>query len=168
MKKLIFLLLLTTSVYARQGAPRVIEGRLMDSQTKEGIPYATIGILNYPIGTSSNAAGFFTLKVPSQIAAGKFSIKISSIGYENIVLENPEGFQELSMKQSITMLKEIVVFDSNLTPQKIVKKAFSNIKKNYNTKPFVYKNFYRHYCKDDSVYGRLIEAAVDVYKKKRI
>lgn len=166
MKKLLFLLLLTTSANAQQGVPRIIEGRLTDAHTKEAIPYASIGVLNYTIGTSSNAEGFFTLKIPAEITAKNFKIKISSVGYENIILESPTGFQELPLKASVTMLKEAIVFSNDMTPQKIVKRAFSNIKKNYNTKPFVYKNFYRHYCKDDSVYGRLIEAAVDVYKRK--
>lgn len=168
MKKiLLFLfLILTTVAYSRQGVPRIIEGRLTDAQTKEAIPYAAIGILGYPIGTSSNAEGFFTLKVPDEITSKDFKIKISSMGHENITLENPLGFQELQMKASTTLLKEVIVFSKDMTPQKIVKKAFSNVKKNYNTKPFEYNNFYRHYCKDDTVYGRLIEAAVDVYKRK--
>jgi thiol-disulfide isomerase/thioredoxin len=159
-------LLIISAAYSRQRLPRIIEGRLTDVQTKEGIPYASIGILGYPIGTSSNAEGFFMLKVPGEIISKDFKIKISSMGYENIILENPMGFQELQMKASTTFLKEVIVFSKEMTPQKIVKKAFSNIKKNYNTKPFVYNNFYRHYCKDDTVYGRLIEAAVDVYKRK--
>lgn len=167
MKRLIvFFLVLATEVNAQQGVPRIIEGRITDAQSKEGIAYASIGVLDYTIGTSSNAEGYFTLKVPAEITAKNFKIKVSSIGYENITLENPAGFQDLSMKASVTMLKEAIVFSGNMTPQKIVKKAFANIKKNYNTKPFVYKNFYRHYCKDDSAYGRLIEAAVDVYKRK--
>jgi thiol-disulfide isomerase/thioredoxin len=168
MRKLLFcfFLLFTTGAYSQHGAPQIVEGRLTDVRTKEAIPYASIGILDYPIGTSSNADGFFTLKVPAEITAKKFKIKISSIGYENVILENPTGFQELGLQASVTLLKEAIVFSKDMTPQKIVKRAFANIKKNYNTKPFVYKNFYRHYCKDDSVYGRLIEAAVDVYKRK--
>ena len=168
MRKLLFwfFLSIATGAYSQLSVPQIVEGRLTDGVTKEAIPYASIGILEYPIGTSSNAEGFFSLKVPAEITAKKFKIKISSIGYENIILENPVGFQELRMQASVTVLKEAIVFSKDLTPQKIVKRAFANIKKNYNTKPFVYKNFYRHYCKDDSVYGRLIEAAVDVYKRK--
>lgn len=164
---LFFLLLLLSKVaFTQPGVPRIIEGRIVDAHTQLAIPYASIGILDYPIGTSSNADGFFTLKVSGEITAAQFKIKISSIGYENVILENPVGFQDVHMKASVTLLKEAIVFSKNMTPQKIVRKAFSSIKKNYNTKPFVYKNFYRHYCRDDSVYGRLIEAAVDVYKRK--
>jgi thiol-disulfide isomerase/thioredoxin len=70
------------------------------------------------------------------------------------------------MNQSKTMLKNVVVFDRDLSPEGIVRRAFRNVKRNYYTKPFVYQTFYRHYCKDDSVYGRLIEAAAEVYKRK--
>ncbi|MEM8568594.1 MAG: TlpA disulfide reductase family protein, partial [Bacteroidota bacterium] len=48
----------------------------------------------------------------------------------------------------------------------VVKKAFNEIKNNFISEPVTMNTFYRHYCKDDSVYGRLIEAAVDVYKDK--
>jgi len=46
----------------------------------------------------------------------------------------------------------------------VLKKAFKNVPKNFNSQAFTQKFFYRHFCKDDSVYGRLIEAAVEVHK----
>lgn len=165
-KRSVFLLLwiISTGVFA-QDAIR-IEGELTDSQTKEPVAFATIGIEGSSLGTSSNAEGFFSLKVPANLNNEKLRIKISSIGYENAVLINPLGFQSLQMKHSTTVLRETIVFGNDMTPAGIVKKAFSKIKKNYNTKPFVYKNFYRHYCKEDTSYGRLIEAATEVYKRK--
>lgn len=151
---------------AQSGMIRIVEGKLVDSQTQEAVAFATIGIVGSSLGSSSNADGFFSIKVPAALNSDKLKIKISSVGYDNVILENPLGFQDIKMNPSITALKESIIFGSDLTPKGIVKKAFSRIKKNYNTKAFLYKNFYRHYCKEDSVYGRLIEAATEVYKRK--
>jgi thiol-disulfide isomerase/thioredoxin len=151
---------------AQNGMIRIIEGKLVDSQSGEAVAFATIGIAGSSLGSSSNAEGFFSLHVPANLNTEKLKIKISSIGYENVELVNPLGFKDIRMTPSTTVLKESIIFGSDLTPKGIVKKAFSRIKKNYNTKPFLYKNFYRHYCKEDSAYGRLIEAATEVYKRK--
>jgi hypothetical protein len=168
LKRKIFLLcwIISFVAQAQDETIRIVEGDLIDAQTKEPIAFATIGIEGSYLGTSSNAEGFFSLKVPANLNNDKLRIKISSIGYENITLINPLGGQHILMKPSTTVLREAIIFGSDLTPAGIAKKAFSKIKKNYNTKPFVYKNFYRHYCKEDTVYGRLIEAATEVYKRK--
>lgn len=158
--------IISFAVQAQNDAIRIVEGKLVDANTQEAVAFATIGIFGSASGTSSNADGYFSVKVPAGLNNARLKIKISSVGYDNVILENPLGFQEVSMKPSTTVLKEAIIFGSDLTAQGIVKKAFSRIKKNYNTKPFVYKNFYRHYCKDDSTYGRLIEGAVEVYKRK--
>lgn len=163
---LLFCIVFTLTVQAQQNGVRIVEGVLTDSKTKEPIAFATIGILGSALGTSSNADGHFSFKVPAEWNTPKLKIKISSIGYDNLTLENPLGFQKIEMNPSVTVLRETVIFNSNTTPASIVKKAFSNVKKNYNTKPFVYQSFYRHYCKEDTTYGRLIEAATEVYKRK--
>jgi thiol-disulfide isomerase/thioredoxin len=144
----------------------IIEGRVTDAVTKEAVQYASVGILGSTIGTSTNADGYFTLRIPATFRLKDYSLKISCVGYDNEVIKNPATRLEVTMNQSKTMLKNVVVFDRDLSPEGIVRRAFRNVKRNYYTKPFVYQTFYRHYCKDDSVYGRLIEAAAEVYKRK--
>jgi thiol-disulfide isomerase/thioredoxin len=148
------------------GQSAIIEGRLTDVATGEAVQYAAIGIEGTSIGTSSNLDGYFSLRIPVNLKGKNYSLKISCVGYENKVIKNPSEHLDIRMTQSKTMLKDVIVFDKDLSPQGIVRRAFSNIKKNYEVKPFVYQTFYRHYCKDDSVYGRLIEAAADIYKTK--
>lgn len=158
--------LISFAAQAQNEIVRIVEGQLNDAKTQEPVAFATIGVVGSSLGTSSNAEGFFSLRVPAEFNTDKLKIKISSIGYDNVILDNPLGLQDIRMKHSTTLLKEAVVLGNDITPQGIVKKAFSRIKKNYNTKPFVYKNFYRHYCKEDTAYGRLIEGATEVYKRK--
>lgn len=63
-------------------------------------------------------------------------------------------------------LQEVVVQAASLKPREIVKKAFGAIPKTYFNEPILLETFYRHFCQNDSLYGRIIEAAVDIYKKE--
>lgn len=162
----LLLWMFSLSALAQSASTIIIEGRVTDAVTKEAVQYASVGILGSTIGTSTNADGYFTLRVPATFRSKEYALKISCVGYDNEVIKNPEARLDVSMNQSKTMLKNVVVFDRDLSPEGIVRRAFRNVKRNYYTKPFVYQTFYRHYCKDDSVYGRLIEAAAEVYKRK--
>jgi len=163
---LLFLVLSSGLMNAQSPSVFVIEGRLTDALTGEPVQYASIGIEGSSVGTSSNAEGYFSLRMPASYRSKNYALKISCVGYDNELVKNPSEKLDISMKQSKTMLKDVVVFGKDLSPEGIVRRAFRNIKHNYYTKPFIYQSFYRHYCKDDSVYGRLIEAAADVYKRK--
>lgn len=150
------------SLYFPIQAQVVISSRVIDAETKLAIPYASVGILNTSKGTSTNADGYFYLKLKENEL-----IKITCVGYENATLSaNNVVATSIELRPSITRLKDVVITDKSLSPERIVKNAFKSIPKNYNPKSFKQDFFYRHYCKDDSVYGRLIEAAIEVWKKK--
>jgi hypothetical protein len=151
-----FLFFLTVSSTAF--CQRLIEGTIIDRETKKPVPFASIGIMGTSKGTSSNLNGQFSLSVIDSV-----SIKITCIGYESIVI-NSTAAVLIELKPIITQLSEIVILDKPVNARKILRKAFANIDKNYNDDPFMQKFFYRHYCKDGSDYGRLIEASVDVWK----
>ncbi len=142
-----------------------IEGKVLDLETNKPVAYASIGVEGFAFGTSSNEDGYFSIKIPEAILK-KYSLKISCVGYENESIQNPSLNISVFLKPSNIKLRDVIVFGKNLSPQAIVKKAFANIKTNYYPNSFTYETFYRHYCKDDSAYGRLIEASVDIYKKK--
>lgn len=136
-----------------------IEGRVVDAESGKPIPFVSIGILGTSKGTSSNLNGQFTLSISKPV-----TLKFSCVGYESLVINSTADLSSIMLKPFFTQLKEIVIFDKDINPKKVVRKAFANIAQNYTDQPFMQKFFYRHYCKDDSVYGRLIEAFVDVWK----
>jgi hypothetical protein len=140
---------------------QIIQGQIVDKETSLPIPFASIGIVGSSKGTSSNLNGEFSLAIPEST-----SIKVSCVGYESVVLSTVQEFKLIKLKPVSTQLGEVVVFERAVNPKKIVRRAFANIAKNYDGLPMLQKFFYRHYCKDDSVYGRLIEAAVDVWKNQ--
>ena len=137
-----------------------IEGTIIDSETGKPISFASIGIVGTLKGTSSNLNGQFSLSVSEPV-----SLKITCVGYESLVIKpTKDNHLAYLLKPIATHLNAIVVFNKPINPKKIVRKAFASIHENYTVQPFIQKFFYRHYCKDDSVYGRLVEASVDVWK----
>ena len=136
-----------------------IEGTIVDKDSRKPVPFASVGILGTSRGTSSNLYGQFSISVTEPV-----SLKITCIGYESLVVSSATEIGLLELKPIITMLTGIVILDKAVNAKKVLRKAFANIDVNYNDKPFLQKFFYRHYCKDDNEYGRLIEASVDVWK----
>ena|SRR5690349_7835432 len=117
----------------------VVEGSLTDNETGAPVPYASVSLVGTAVGTSSNSDGSFTLKIPDALTFKKITIKITCVGYENYLIDNATGRVDIRLKPSKTILKEIVVSSSDLTPDRIVKKAFDRVRKNYNTRSFVYQ-----------------------------
>lgn len=145
---------------------RRIEGQILNSATGDPVAFASIAVERTNYGTSSNDVGRFVFVLPTHSANRDFVLTITSLGFETSRVKNPSDTITIWLKPSTIELREVVVYAKDQNARRIVSKAFSRVKKNYQTKPFLYKSFYRHYCKDDTTYGRLIEAAVDIYKRK--
>ncbi|MCE2731871.1 MAG: carboxypeptidase-like regulatory domain-containing protein [Flammeovirgaceae bacterium] len=139
-------------------AQTVQESILIDSETKRAVPYASIGIVGTAKGTSSNLDGQFSLPIP--VGA---SIRISCLGYKTIDVAEPIP-KVIYLSPVITQLQEIIVTNKKVNAAGVVSKAFRSLKDNCLQQSFNQTFFYRHYCKDNEIYGRLIEASVDVYK----
>jgi hemoglobin/transferrin/lactoferrin receptor protein len=60
-------------------AGQVITGRVVDARTKEPLPYATITLLNAPLGVLTDQKGRFEIKTK---AAGAQVVRITRVGYE--------------------------------------------------------------------------------------
>jgi hypothetical protein len=140
-----------------------IKGKLVDSHSKEPIPYASIYIKGKSIGTTTNEDGRFLFHVPSQFA--KDTLIVSVIGYNDFtstvrLLTEKESMIEL--KQDNTLLNDVTIRASKieLTGKDIVKKAVANIPKNYPMKPFIIEGFFRDLQIENGKAVELLEAAL--------
>jgi len=87
-----------------------IEGRVLNRDTKEPIPYANIGIFKSNIGTLSNPDGSFSLQLPqkfkddslsfSALGFEKRAIPIQALGKENTIVY---------LLEKVTLLDEVLV-----------------------------------------------------------
>lgn len=139
----------------------LVEGVVLDADTNEPIPFVSIGIAGTSIGTSSNQNGRFSL----QVKTGSV-LSVSCIGYETIQVPVNGTELTIKLKSVATQLNTLVVMSRQIRPDNIVRKALARVGTNYNPNPFLQQFFYRHYCKDGEEYGRLIEAAVEIWKPR--
>ncbi len=93
------MLLLTSNFIFSQ-----LKGVIINSETKEKIPYVNIWVENDSIGTTSNENGEFTL----EISRGDFLI-LSSLGYENKRIEISKISNTISLNPKITELQEVII-----------------------------------------------------------
>ena len=100
MKKLLAIIFLLISNFSFSQLKAVI----IDSETKEKIPYVNIWIENKNIGTTSNENGEFSIDTSN----GNFLI-LSSLGYENKRIEISIISELITLNPKITELDEVIL-----------------------------------------------------------
>lgn len=106
-------------------------GKVIDSQTGESIPYATI-IANQSENLVSNAEGYFTLSEKS--SNDVTVLTVSYLGFESktITVEEVKKLQNIiRLNPGIIALNEVRVSDKKLTPYEIMANVKANFKNNY-------------------------------------
>lgn len=148
----------------------LLSGTLLDAQTQAPVPYGAVRIEGRSYGAISNAEGGFELKVPRQLLQGGGYLRVSSIGYHNYryPLSKVQQGQHLMfrLRERPYTLQEVMIYSIDLSARELVAAAFERIPDNYGEDDYLLRTFYRHYCKEGDDYGRLIEAAVDIYDRK--
>lgn len=85
---------------------KVVKGKILDSDTNQGIPGATIVLKGTTIGTSTDADGQYSLEVPS---SGSI-IVVSSIGFATQeVAIGTQATVDITLLPDITTLGEVVI-----------------------------------------------------------
>lgn len=139
-----------------------VSGVAVDKETREPLPFASVGIKGKSIGTITNLQGEFDFHIPNDYR--NEILVISMLGYVNYeapvwtLPANPT----FELSKSTTVLNEVVVTDS-LSGGDILRIALSRIDTNYPMKPFMMEGFYRDVKKVASTNISLLEAAVKIY-----
>lgn len=85
---------------------RTLRGQVLDAETEEGLPGATILIKGTGVGTATGIDGSFTLQVPSN----RLVVAVSSIGYTTIEQEITYGSDLVfKLRTDARQLNEVVV-----------------------------------------------------------
>ena len=114
--------------------PFLVKGKIVDSLNNP-IPYASIFIEEFQIGTNSDIEGYFEISVNNLPA----TMQVSSIGYENrkVVVADDKTNRLIILKSKNTYLEEVVVsgkkINSNLLIGAVKKRGFVSF---YTTEPF--------------------------------
>ena len=158
---LLFLLIITCSPPSQaQTESSTLLGKLVDTQTKEPIPFANIAIKGKYRGTSSNILGEFILTIDSL----PIDLVISHVSYERKEIFINNAAQELSIMLDAkeSTLEEVVVSTGKSDPRayRLIDKTIQRVKNNAR-KVHYGRAFYRQKSKNDATYSELYEIFLD-------
>ena len=122
---LLILYLIPAFIYSQT---YTLSGKTTDAQSGEALSYANVRVLNTALGTAANIIGEFEIK----LAAGKYSLAASYIGYYSDTIEvnlkeNITGIDFLLKKTEI-LLPEIVILPGENPALEIIRKAIEKKK----------------------------------------
>lgn len=143
----------------------VLNGNLREAGTLKAIPYANLRIEGTAYGSISNAEGRFSMAFPKGIVKKGAILKISCIGYESKRL-SLQGFGPaeliIELNEKTYSLETITIYSTELDAREMLRQALQSVPLNYSQQDYQLQSFYRHYCREGGVYGRLIEATVEI------
>jgi hypothetical protein len=142
------------------------KGIILDKQTNEPLPFASITLMESKISVITNETGAFQFHIPAE--SKNNDVQISYLGYKTIKLKaneiNPDLLTTFRMVPQEQQLKEVVVKGkkSKTNAVAIVARAIRNIKNNYPGEKTLYYGYYRDYISPTwrTSYQNLIEAAI--------
>lgn len=158
---LLFIIALAPAAFAQK---ITLSGKVIDKETKEPLPFASLGIKGKAIGTITNLQGEFDFHIPAELRNDLFTL--SMLGYKSYeapvwtLLEIKPLVIEVD--KSTYLLNAVTVADS-LTGGDIMLIALSRIEQNYPMQPYLMEGFYRDLKKVGGTYISLLEAAVKIY-----
>lgn len=136
-----------------------LSGKVTDAKTRK--PMAHVSVTDRSVGTVTNEAGEFTLKLQK---APK-TVTFSCLGYKSQRLDASAmgGVRvEVRLEPSSVMLDEIVVRGADA--KELVLRAMEKIYDNYPDEPNLLRGFYRETVEKRSHFTSISEGVVDVYK----
>ena len=163
--KIIFIIILAffnLSLFAQSKS--VVSGVVMNRENDEPLPYASITLLNYAIGTISNEDGEFDFYIP--ISKQNDTISISFIGFNTYLLpvKDIKSPLEIRLSPATNLLDEIIL--SQLSPLDYIKKALENIEQNYPQDPYQTIAYYREKFIENDAIIKKEEAIFKTYYSK--
>jgi hypothetical protein len=140
-----------------------VGGKIVDSETNEPLPYATIGISHRGRGTVTNFNGDFVLRISEECLED--TLTVSYVGYINRLLpvrSLPGNIMTITMERDYIPIPEIIIRAQD--PLLILRRTVSSVAANYGTTPAILTGFYRegvYRKKEPQIYS---EAVVKIYK----
>ena len=142
---------------------KYITGKIVDDETSEPLPFATIVLMNKGKGTVSNNNGDFGMKISSDLYNDTLSV--SYLGYLGREIPIKKAFGNnltISMKREFISIPEIIIRNQN--PQEIISRARKAIPHNLGDTPALMTGFYREAILKKTELQTYSEAILQIYK----
>lgn len=147
----------------RAGKINYLTGLIVDEETSEPLPFATIGLKNTGRGTVSNNNGEFGLKITPDCISD--TLYVSYLGYierKIPVTQSLENNFTITMKREFISIPEIII--RTHVPQEIINKTIAAISRNYGSTPSSLTGFYREGIQKKDELQSYSEAILQIYK----
>ena len=140
-----------------------ISGIILDGESSEPLPYATIALKHEGKGTVSNGNGEFEIKISPDNYSD--TIQVSYLGYygREIPIRQSLGNNfRIAMRREFISIPGIII--KNQIPQEIIYKTLNAISGNYGNSPAGMTAFYREGVIRRNELQTYSEAILDIYK----
>lgn len=154
---------LTAADSSSAGNVKYITGKIIDDETSDPLPFATLALKNKGKGTVTNKNGDFGMKITSDYINDTLSV--SYLGYLGREIPVKKAFGNnltISMKREYISIPEIIIKNQN--PQEIISKTLKAIPHNYGNTPALMVGFYREGVMKKSQLQTYSEAILQIYK----
>lgn len=144
-------------------APRHLTGLVVDEESSEPLPYATIGLKHEGKGTVSNNNGEYGLTVSPESYSD--TIVVSYLGYlsrEIPVMQSLGNNFRVTLRRDFISIPEIII--RNQIPQEIINKTLRAIPDNYGHTPAAMTAFYREGVLKKNTLQTYSEAILHIFK----
>jgi hypothetical protein len=149
---LLLLLFTASSLHAQE---HTISGTIRDRNTKEALPFVSIGFKGSGTGTTTDFEGNFSLRIP----AGGDSLVVTYIGYRRYtqrVNGDRDQVVAIELQEQAHMMNEVVVRPRENPALRIIDKARANRDRNSQANLDAYE--YNSYSKTEISLNRISEA----------
>lgn len=154
-------------ISARDSLPpaevRYISGVIIDEESSEPLPFATVGLKNKGKGTVTNYNGNFGLKITPDLVND--TLVVSYLGYVRNELPVSQTFHDnlsIQMKREFISIPEIII--KNQIPQEIIYKSIAARRHNYCNTPARLTGFYREGVLKKRELQNYTEVILEIYK----
>jgi hypothetical protein len=143
------------------GKTAVVKGVVVSEGV--GVPYAHVYFAGTEIGTVTNSFGEFEIRVPDGSETSNLVLTVSGIGFRTY--NAPAASLSIhgtviELVPDVIQLAELIVTAKNDSAVEILERAVGAVRKNFPRKRHQLEAFYRELSVRDTIYTRLIEAAV--------
>ena len=139
-----------------------LSGKIVDDRKENPIKYASVSLVNKPIGTISNVDGNFLLKIHPDFI--RDTIVISCMGYSQMMMPAFKILDEdvIVMNPVSIRIKEVKVVAT--TPSKLLQNIRDHLLVNYSEDSKLMTAFYRETIQQDNDYINVSEAVIEILK----
>lgn len=141
----------------------VLEGLLLDKNTKEPIPNSSVSVTGTSIGSVANQNGGFRLIVPDSLQQSEVSF--THVGYERLILDASllaGRHSTLTLEPRVIAIQEVIIRAPN--PIRLLNEMLEKRLKNYPQESAYLTSFYREGVEWKNKFEGLTEAIFKVHK----